>query len=85
MKILSMDIEYETRYYDYLADYIEYLDLENIYHNYHQFGGVTCLDSLEIWDGLSEEATLIDGYCGDDEVISFPLTIQSTESNVRIR
>ena len=82
IKILSMDIEHYEEYYDYISEYIDYYDLED---QLHQIGGVTCLnDYLEIRDGSSGDAPLIDGYCGDHEVLSFPLTIQSTQNNVWI-
>ena len=77
MNILSMDIEYgDPEYYEY--NY--YTDSD-----YHQFAGVTCWDYLEIRDGASEHSALIDGYCGDNTVLSLPLLIQSTQNHVWMR
>ena len=77
MKILSIDIPYESDYYDlYSSD--EY--------DYHQYGGVTCDDDyLEIRDGASEQSPLIDGYCGDETVLSLPIVIQTTQNYVWMR
>ena len=77
LNILSMDIEFGDPD-EYCYDI--YTDLD-----YHQFGGVTCWDYLEIRDGASEHSPLIDGYCGDVTVISLPMLIQSTRNNVWMR
>ena len=80
LDILSMDIEYaDPDYYDY--DY--YYD--NSYKDYHQYGGVTCWDYLEIRDGALEQSPHIDGYCGDETVLSLPIVIQTTRNNVWMR
>ena len=77
LNILSMDIEYSTNYdYDWISDN----------YDYHQYGGVTCnTDYLEIRDGASEQSPLIDGYCGNETVLSLPIDIQTTQNNVRMR
>ena len=77
LNILSMDIDYESGYYD---------DYSSDDYDYHQYGGVTCMyDYLEIRDGASEQSPLIDGYCGDETVLSLPIDIQTTQNNVWMR
>ena len=77
MNILSIDIAYQSDYYDlYSSD--EYA--------YHQYEGVTCSDDyLEIRDGASEQSPLIDGYCGNSTVVSLPIKINSTQNNVWLK
>ena len=77
LNILSMDIDYESGYYD---------DYSSDDYDYHQYGGVTCTDDyLEIRDGASEQSPLIDRYCGDETVLSLPIVIQTTRNNVWVR
>ena len=77
LNILSMDIEYYSEDYDYYYDNDDY--------DYHQYGGVTCWDYLEIREGALEHSTHIDGYCGDETVLSLPIVIQTTQNNVWMR
>ena len=79
--ITNMDIKYaDPEYYDY-DDYTD-----NDYYDYHQYGGLICnADYLEIRDGASEQSQLIDGYCGDETVLSLPIDIQTTQNNVWMR
>ena len=73
IRVVDLDIEYESYNYDY-------------YDDYHQFGGVTCMyDYLEIRDGTSEQSPLIDGFCGDSTVVSLPIQMQSTGNHVWMR
>ena len=77
MTILSMDIEFgDPDYYQY-DNYID--------SDYHQFGGLTCWDHLEVRDGASEQSPLIDGYCGRSEHLSLPIEIISTQNKLWIR
>ena len=71
---MDMDIEYTTDYYDYLGNY-----------DYHQSGGMTCFDYLEIRDGDSENSELLGKYCGDGNVLSLPISMQSTQEYLWIR
>ena len=76
IRVVDMDIEYESDHYFY----------DNYYYDYHQYGGVTCkYDYLEIRDGTSEQSPLIDAYCGDSNVVSLPVQTQSTGNNVWMR
>ena len=64
---------------------IEYSEDLDYGDDYAQYGGLTCFDHLEIRDGTSEHSQLLDGYCGDAEVVSLPITIQSTQNHVWMR
>ena len=76
IRVVDMDIEYESDNYDYYYDN----------YDYHQYGGVTCkYDYLEIRDGTSDQSPLIDAYCGDNTVVSLPIQTQSTGNNVWMR
>ena len=76
IRVVDMDIEYESDHYYY----------DNDYYDYHQYGGVTCMyDYLEIRDGTSEQSPLIEAYCGDSTVLSLPIQMQSTGNNVWMR
>ena len=74
ISITNMDIEYTTDYYD---DYTDY--------DYHQFDGKTCFDYLEIRDGNSQDSALLGKFCGDVEVLSLPITMQTTGEYLWLR
>ena len=74
LRVMDMDIEYTTDYYDYYGNY-----------DYHQTGGMTCFDYLEIRDGDSENSELLGKYCGDGNVLSLPISMQSTQEYLWIR
>ena len=77
MTILSMDIEHaDPDYYGY-DDYID--------SDYHQFGGLTCWDYLEVRDGASEQSPLINGYCGNSDLLSLPIEIRSSQDTLWIK
>ena len=79
LNILSMDIEYNDDP-DYYDD-----DCYDDCHQ-HQYGGVACnYDYLEIRDGASEHSPLIDGYCGDGTILSFPIRINISQNNAWLR
>ena len=69
-----MDVEYTTDYYDYYENY-----------DYHQFDGNTCFDYLEIRNGNSQDSPLLGQYCGDSDVHSLPITIQTTGEYLWVR
>ena len=68
ISITNMDIEYTTEFYQYYYDT----------YDYHQFDGKTCFDFLEIRDGSSQDSALLGKYCGDSDVLSLPITIQTS-------
>ena len=70
ISITDMDIEYTKDNYDYFFEYSDYLD-------YHQFDGNTCFDYLEIRNGKSPDSALMAKYCGDSDVLSLPITLQT--------
>ena len=72
LNILSIDTDFHV--YDY-----------DDYSDYHQYGGVTCHDYLEIKDGASEQSPLIDDYCGDGTTVSLPINIQTTQNNAWLK
>ena len=78
MSITNMDIEYTTEYYDYINENSDYFD-------YHQFDGNTCFDYLEIRDGNSQDSSLLGKYCGDGDVLSLPITMQTTGEYLWLR
>ena len=75
ISITNMDIEYTTDYYDYYNDY----------YDYHQFDGNTCFDYLEIRDGNSQDSALLGKYCGDGDVLSLPIKMQTTGEYLWLR
>ena len=76
LRVLDMDIEYTSNNYDYYG---------NDNYDYHQFDGITCFDYLEIRDGDSENSELLGKYCGDGNVLSLPISMQSTQEYLWIR
>ena len=76
--MIDMDIEYTSDYYDYYNYYYDYFE-------YHQFGGITCFDYLEIRDGDSENAELLGKYCGNSEMLSLPISMQTSQEYLWIR
>ena len=48
------------------------------YYDYHQFDGKTCFDYLEIRNGNSQDSALLGKYCGDSDVLSLPIAMQTT-------
>ena len=75
ISITNMDIEYTKDYYDYY----------NEYYDYPQFDGITCFDFLEIRKGDSQQSELLGKYCGDSDVLSLPITIQTTGEYLWLR
>ena len=75
ISITNMDIEYTVNDYDYLNEYFDY----------HQFDGNTCFDYLEIRNGNSQDSGLLGKYCGDSDVLSLPITMQTTGEYLWLR
>ena len=78
MSIESGDIETYPDYYDYDYDYY-------IAGGMNGYEGLLCWDYLEVRDGATEESSLIDVYCGWDQVVSIPIEIQSSQNNLWIK
>ena len=77
LNILSMDIEYadpDNFNYDYSYEYYEYIMSTLCNYEY-----------LEIRDGASKQYPIIDGYCGDEAYLTFPIKIQTTQENAWMR
>ena len=74
ISIAKMEIEYTPDYYENYNDY-----------DYHQFDGNTCFDLLEIRDGNSQESALLGKYCGNSDVLSLPIAMQTTGEHLWLR
>ena len=50
-----------------------------------EFDDMKCLEWLEVRDGPSQDSKLLGEYCGDKELLSLPITIESSGKFMFVR
>jgi len=88
--LTSIDMEYtsDQALFDYYRDeYNE--DYEAIYLDRPQFQStdlnITCHQWLEVRDGPAQSSPLLGEYCGNKELLSLPITLQTSEKYAFVR
>ena len=82
--LTNIDMSYTAEAYDYYRDeynpYYEEINLDR-----PQFDNITCEEWLEVRDGPSQDSKLLGEYCGDKELLSLPITIESSGKFMFVR